>query len=124
MTASGTTAKARLARLTWFVRFAAVTVPSPSFAQGWQHLGAVQHVERLQHGVELSSGNAKVQVSAFRDGVVRVRVAPEGSFAKDSSWAVIQGPEPPPVKIEEDQNDLRLLAGSVQILIHKSPLLI
>src|SRR5580658_6123250 len=124
MTASGKTAKAPLARLTWFALFAAATFSSSSFAQGWQHLGAVQHVERLPHGVELSSGNAKVQVSAFRDGVVRVRVAPEGRFAKDSSWAVIEGPAPPPVKIEEDQNDLRLLAGSVQILIHKSPLLI
>jgi len=124
MTASGKTAKAPLARLTWFALFAAVTFSSSSFAQGWQHLGAVQHVERLQHGVELSSGNAKVQVSAFRDGVVRVRVAPEGSFAKDSSWAVIQGPEPPSVTIEEDKNDLRLLAGRVQVLIHKSPLLI
>jgi len=124
MTASGKTAKAPLARLTWFALLAAATISSSSSAQGWQHLGAVQHVERLPHGVELSSGNAKVQVSAFRDGVVRVRVAPEGRFAKDSSWAVIEGPAPPPVKIEEDQNDLRLLAGSVQILIHKSPLLI
>ena len=38
-------------------------------AQGWHHLGNVQHVEVLPDGVELTAGAAKVRITAFRDGV-------------------------------------------------------
>jgi len=70
-------------------------------AQGWQHVGKVQRVEKLKDGVELTAGAAKVRITAFRDGVFRVRLAPTGAFPKDSSWAVIESPDPPTVKIEE-----------------------
>jgi len=83
------------------------------FAQGWQHLGNVQRVERLKDGVELTAGTAKVRVTAFRDGVFRVRVAPKGTFPKDFSWAVIQSPEPPAVKVEENQKEIRIAAGNI-----------
>ena len=61
-------------------------------AQGWHHLGNVQHVEKLADGVELTAGTAKVRITAFRDGIVRVRVAPLGKFPQDFSWAVIEAP--------------------------------
>ena len=96
----------------------------PALAEGWQHVGAVQRVEKLQDGVELSSGRAKVRITAFRDGVIRVRVAPQGAFPKDSSWAVIEPPEIAPVKIEDAKDDVRLSGGSVNVIIHKSPLLV
>ena len=59
-------------------------------AQGWHHLGNVQHVEVLADGAELTAGAAKVRITAFRDGIVRVRVTPQGKFPEDFSWAVIQ----------------------------------
>src|SRR5713226_3214863 len=59
-------------------------------AQGWQHLGSVQSVEKLKDGVELTAGAAKVRVTVFREGVFRVRVTPNGTFPKDFSWAVIE----------------------------------
>jgi len=55
-------------------------------AQGWQHVGKVQRVEKLKDGVELTAGSAKIRITAFRDGVFRVRVAPNGTFPKASSW--------------------------------------
>jgi alpha-glucosidase len=125
MTAPGKILGATLARLAPAALFAAAVVfPISAFAQGWKHLGAVQHVEKLPNGVELSAGTAKVRVTSFRDGIVRVRVAPQGHFPKDSSWAVIETPEPPSVTIDEDKNDVHLFAGSVNVSIHKSPLLI
>ena len=92
--------------------------------QGWQHIGKVQRVEKLKDGVELSAGAAKVRVTAFRDGVFRVRVAPNGTFPKDFSWAVIEAPNPPAVKIEENQKEVRISAGNVVAAVQKSPLLI
>src|SRR5260370_4674732 len=93
-------------------------------AQGWQHLGKVQRVEKLKDGVELTAGAAKVRIAVFRDGVFRVRVAPNGTFPKDSSWAVIESPEPPAFKIEENSKEIRITAGNVNATVQRSPLLI
>ncbi len=95
-----------------------------ALAQGWQHIGKVQSVEKLKDGVELTAGNAKVRVTVFRDGVFRVRVAPSGTFPKDFSWAVIEAPEVPTLTIEEDQKEVRLSAGNTIATVQKSPLLI
>ena len=93
-------------------------------ADGWQHIGAVQRVEKLRDGVELTAGSAKVRITAFRNGVIRVRVAPQGNFLKDSSWAVIEAPEPPSVKIEDTKNEVRMTAANITVVVKKSPLLI
>jgi alpha-glucosidase len=94
------------------------------FAQGWQQVGNVQHVKQLKDGVELTAGAAKVRVTAFRDGVFRVRVAPNGTFPKDFSWAVIESPEPPAVKVVENQKEIRIVTGNVVAIVQRSPLLI
>ena len=93
-------------------------------SQGWQHIGAVQRVEKLRDGIELTSGRAKVRITAFSDRVIRVRVAPQGTFPKDFSWAVIEAPEPPSTKIEDAKNEVRLIAGNTTAVVQKSPFLI
>jgi alpha-glucosidase len=93
-------------------------------AQGWQHLGKVQRVDKLKDGVELIAGAAKIRVTAFRDGVFRVRVAPNGTFPKDFSWALIASPEPPAIKIEDNAKEVRITAGSVIATIQKSAVLV
>jgi alpha-glucosidase len=93
-------------------------------AQGWQHLGGVQGVEKLKDGVEFSAGGAKVRVTVFREGVFRVRVAPNGAFAKDSTWAVIASPEAPALTVDEDQKEVRVSSGNIVAIVQKSPLLI
>jgi alpha-glucosidase len=113
-----------LARIATLALFAVAATYAPALAEGWQHIGTVHHVEKLPDGVELSAGNAKVRITAFRDGVIRVRVAPQGAFPKDYSWAVIETSEVPPVRVEDTKDDVRLLTGSVNVIIHKSPLLI
>jgi alpha-glucosidase len=95
-----------------------------TLAQGWQHVGKVQSVERLKDGVELAAGVAKVRVTAFHSGIFRVRLAPNRKFAKDYSWAVIESPDPPPVKIDENPQEVKITAGNISAIIHKSPLLI
>jgi len=44
-------------------------------AQGWQHMGAVQKVEKLPDGLELTSGKAKVRLTVFRWSVPSSRGA-------------------------------------------------
>jgi alpha-glucosidase len=93
-------------------------------AQGWQHIGNVQSVEKLKDGVELTAGKAKVRVTVFREGIFRVRAAPDGTFPKDFSWAVIEPPEPPAFKVEENPKEIRIVAGPVVASVQRTPLLI
>src|SRR5208282_1964608 len=73
---------------------------SSAAATGWQHIGNVQRVEKLPDGVELTAGSAKVRITAFRDGVIRVRLAPQGSFPKDFSWAIVESPDLPAFSVD------------------------
>jgi alpha-glucosidase len=93
-------------------------------ATGWQHIGNVQRVEKLQDGVQLTAGSAKVRITAFRDGLIRVRLAPQGSFPKDFSWAVIESPDPPAFNVEDGKAELRMMVGRVVVIVKKMPLLI
>jgi len=93
-------------------------------AQGWQHLGKVQRVEKLNDGVELTAGTTKVRVTVFRDGIFRVRLAPDGHFPKDFSWAVIESPETTSFKIEENAKEIRIISGNVIASVQRAPLLI
>jgi alpha-glucosidase len=95
-----------------------------TLAQGWQHIGNVQSVEKLKDGVELTAGKVKVRVTVFREGIFRVRVAPDGTFPKDFSWAVIEPPEPPAFKVEENPKEIRIVAGPVVASVQRTPLLI
>ncbi len=115
---------ARLAARMGIGFMAAAIAAGPAVAQGWRHIDSAQQVERLKDGVELTAGTAKVRITAFRDGVFRVRLAPNGTFPKDFSWAVIETAHAPAVKIEEDSKEVRILAASLIARVQKSPLLI
>ena len=103
--------------------FCAISSGSTS-ATGWQHIGNVQNVEKLRDGIELTAGSAKVRITAFRDGIIRVRLAPQGSFPKDFSWAVIEPPDLPAVSVEDGKAELRMTVGRVVVIVKKRPLLI
>src|ERR1700687_3758782 len=90
-----------------------------SNATGWEHIGDVQKIKRLKDGVELTAENAKVRINFFRDGIVRVRVGYHGVFPKDSSWAVIETPEPPPFSLKEEKGEIRISSGGIIVQIQK-----
>ena len=110
-------------RLLAVLIFSAI-LSSENRAQGWHHLGDVQDVESLKDGMILTAGKAKVGITAVRDGIVRVRLAPTGTFPKDFSWAIVQAPDAPPVSIEEGTREVRMIAGDVTVVVNKTPLLI
>jgi alpha-glucosidase len=91
-------------------------------AQGWKAVGAATNVDVLPDGVELTAGNAKVRVTSFREGVIRVRFAPNGGFTTGASWALAEGPRPTAVSIDDEPDVLTLKAGAVTVIVAKSPL--
>ena len=42
----------------------------------------------LPDGIEIQAGDAREQITALRDDVLRVRIAPHGQMPEDASWAV------------------------------------
>jgi alpha-glucosidase len=48
----------------------------------------VSEARTLPNGIEVRYGNMLLRVSALRDDVLRVRLAPNGNFPEDASWAV------------------------------------
>ena len=120
-----------LVRRTAMVLLVCASGNAPGVAQGWQHIGKVERVEAFregsQDGVELTAGQAKVRITQFYHGVIRVRVTPKGHFPKDFSWALaetslnyISGP----VQIHDEKNEVKMVAGAVHVSIAKWPLLI
>ena len=73
---------------------------------GRQHAGDIERVIQLPDGVELVCDAARVRVTAYHDGVIRVRLAPSGVFVKDFSWAVVEPPAPPAWKLEDSATSL------------------
>jgi alpha-glucosidase len=51
--------------------------------------GAVApHLAHLRNGIELIGSAGSMRVTALTDSIIRVRVAKDGKFAEDASWAV------------------------------------
>src|SRR3974377_371169 len=83
--------------------------------QGWEHGGKVDRVEKRNDGAELSSGDTKIRITFFREGIVRVRVAPKGEFPADHSWAILQSPEPPSVSVQDGRDNVTVSSGNVVV---------
>ncbi|WP_433985314.1 DUF4968 domain-containing protein, partial [Tunturiibacter empetritectus] len=45
----------------------------------------------LPNGLELRDGEARVQITALREDVLRIRVSKTGKMPEDASWAVLPG---------------------------------
>lgn len=93
-----------------------------SFAD-WRHVGNVTQVREMKNGVEVRAGQASLRVLAVTDSVIRVRLAPLGSFLDDFSWAVVpRAGAAPQVEIRQTRDAIVLSTARLQVRITKSPL--
>jgi alpha-glucosidase len=79
---------------------------------------------RLADGVEVVSGAAHLRLTSVREGVLRVRLSPDGNFAPDASWAVLKDAVRPErdLKVVEGCDALELTAGAVRAKVDKKNL--
>jgi alpha-glucosidase len=68
--------------------FCASLTPNSVSFDGLSAEEAVETATPLANGLELRRGAMVIRVVALRDDVVRVRVASQGDFPEDASWAV------------------------------------
>ncbi len=109
-------------RLLALAVFVGVLTPNCAWA-GWQHIGKVTRVTPLPNGVELLAGAVRVRVVAVGDGIIRVRLAPDGSFTKDHSWAVLpEALQEATVTVHDSPQAVEFATARVKVRIEKSPL--
>jgi alpha-glucosidase len=93
----------------------------PSFAE-WRSAGAVTSAHVIPNGVELEAGRARIRITAISNSILRVRVAPDGKFPDDFSWAVLPGSgKTIATTLKETESGWELMTGSVTVRIRKSP---
>jgi hypothetical protein len=61
---------------------------APALGGGWTHLGDVTACDFSESTIAVTAGQARLRIDAVTDHVLRVRVAPDGDFGRDFSWAV------------------------------------
>jgi alpha-glucosidase len=89
----------------------------------WHHLSEVTHVEILPDGVELQARPAAVRVTAVSNSVIRVRLAPDGKFPRDFSWAVLSSNGVlPRVTVQQSTQHVEFATSGIKVRIAKSPL--
>ena len=64
--------------------------PPNSSAERFAILESVTGTRSLSNGIEIQSGAAVMQITAFRDDILRVRVGQQGQLPEDASWAVLR----------------------------------
>src|SRR3984957_1785968 len=67
-------------------------------------LEAVTSSNPLRDGIELQAGSATVRITALRDDIVRVRIAP-GTLPENASWAVLAEPRSKSIDVKPIQDD-------------------
>jgi alpha-glucosidase len=86
-------------------------------------LEAVTDSKPLRDGIELQTGSATMRITALRDDIVRVRIAP-GALPEDASWAVLPGPRSKSVDVKtiEDAASVGFHTASLEVRVERNPL--
>lgn len=74
-------------------------------------------------GIEIRSGSALMTISALRDDVIRVRVAPTGQLPEDASWAVLPASRTATVAVTADNSAgaVGFRTAKLRVQVHKDP---
>lgn len=93
-----------------------------SSTSGWRSLGDLTDYRRDGANLLLFCDGAAVQITPLQNGVVRVRLAPDGAFGRDHSWAIESGPRPDNTwRFEETSDSIEMHLHQVRISIQRSP---
>src|SRR5712671_2172284 len=87
-------------------------------------LETVTGSQSLRDGIEIQAGPASLRITALRDDILRVRVAPGGALPEDASWAVLPGPRSKFVDVQPsgDAASVGFRTASLDVRIERTPL--
>lgn len=117
-------------RRSWIVFFGMITALSASAiaqtpaSEPVVTLDTVTNSQPLHDGIQLQSGPAIVRVTALRDDIIRVRMAPGSELPEDASWAVLSEPRSKSVEVQpsSDASTLGFRTAKLDVKIDRNPL--
>jgi alpha-glucosidase len=83
-------------------------------------VGNMKSFKQTEHGIEISTENAKVQLLCYSQGVIRVRMS-RNPFEADFSYAVIQAAGGRFIKVTDHKDSLVACTDSICITVKKQP---
>lgn len=93
----------------------------PSYTN-YKFLGDVISYSRDENQIYFDCGGPEVQLTVLAPDLIRVRLAPEGEFAEDNSYAVIRREWPPvDFNIIEREDYISLFTSKLEIRVDKFP---
>ncbi len=78
----------------------------------------------LRDGIAIQAGPATLRITALRNDILRVRIAPGSALPEDASWAVLPGPRSKSVEVQptEDATSVGFRTASLDVRVERSPL--
>ena len=93
-------------------------------SQSGTALEAVTGSMPRRDGVEIQSGSATLRITALREDILRVRIAPGRTFPEDASWAVLAEPRGKSVDVKpvQDAAAVGFRTAVLDVRVERSPL--
>ena len=87
-------------------------------------LEAVTGSQPLQNGIQIQAGPAQLRITALRDDIIRVRIAPGATLPEDASWAVLPASRTSSVNVQptQDASSVGFRTASLDVRVERSPL--
>ncbi len=97
----------------------AQTASSPSGTS----LDAVTGSQPMRDGIEIQAGSAILRITALRDDIIRVRIAP-GALPEDASWAVLPAARTKSIDVQPVQDDASVgfHTAALDVRVERNPL--
>src|SRR5271165_2649975 len=87
-------------------------------------LDSVTSSEPLRDGVAIQSGSATMRITALRDDIIRVRIAPGSALPEDASWAVLPASRQKSVDVQgtQDSASVGFRTKTLDVRVERNPL--
>jgi len=87
-------------------------------------LDSVTSSEPLRDGVAIQSGSATMRITALRDDIIRVRIAPGSALPEDASWAVLPASREKSVDVQPtlDSASVGFRTKTLDVRVERNPL--
>ena len=87
-------------------------------------LDAVSGFQPLPNGIEVRAGSAVLRITAVRDDILRMRIAPDAKLPEDASWAVIPASRTASVEVQpaQDATSVGFKTKALDLRVEKNPL--
>jgi alpha-glucosidase len=87
-------------------------------------LEAVTASQSRRDGVDIQAGAATLRITALRDDLLRVRIAPGSTFPEDASWAVLPAPRSKSVAVQpvQDASSVGFRTAALEVRVERNPL--